>query len=46
MHMLKRGSLHCNFQFIDDNSRLEDNSQKSLGLALGNVPWLEASRFL
>ena len=25
------------FPFIDDNSRLEDNSQKSLGLALGNV---------
>ena len=26
-----------NFPFIDDNSRLEDNRQKSLGPGLGNV---------
>ena len=33
------------FPFIDDNSRLEDNSEKSLGSALGNVLGLK-HRFL
>ena len=34
-----------NFQFVDDNSRLEDNSEKTLRPALGNVLGLKICVF-